>query len=249
MSDSPESLAAIGSAGGGNEPIVHRFDDGAALASEMARRIADRLATAIAVREKATLVLSGGRTPIPFFEQLRQRTLPWARLVITLADERWVSATSADSNERLVRDHLLQGDAGMARFFGLKNAAPTPHEGLPNCSTMLGQLPRPYDVVVLGMGDDGHFASLFPDTSGLAAALDPYSEARCVAVNSPSAQYQRMSQTLAALVDARLLVLHIEGERKWRRYREALDSGPARELPARALLGQQRTPVEVYWAP
>ncbi|MBC7944660.1 MAG: 6-phosphogluconolactonase [Burkholderiales bacterium] len=215
----------------------------------MAQRVADRLTGAIAARGRATLVLSGGRTPIRFFEQLRQQSLQWDRLIVTLADERWISPASADSNERLVREHLLMGEAGRARFFGLKNTAPTPFEGLQDCSDMLGQLPRPFDVVVLGMGDDGHFASLFPGIPELEAALDLNSGARCVAVDPPSAPHQRMSQTLAALLDAGQLILHFEGERKWRRYLEALESGPANELPTRALLGQQRTQVEVYWAP
>ncbi len=200
-------------------------------------------------RGRATLVLSGGRTPIRFFEQLGQRSLQWDGLIVTLADERWVSPTAADSNERLVRKHFLQGEAGRARFVGLKNAAPTPYDGLHECSDVLGQLPRPFDVVVLGMGDDGHFASLFPGVPELGMALDMNSAACCVAVSPPSAPHQRMSQTLAALVDTGLLILHLEGERKWRRYREALDHGPVHEMPLRALLGQRRTPVEVYWAP
>lgn len=234
---------------GTGAPIVHRFTDAATLASALAQRIAAELSAAIAAREQAILVLSGGRTPIRFFCQLSQQKLPWPKLIVTLADERWAPINSADSNERLIREHLLAGEAGNARLFGLKNPAATARAGQPECEAMLRNLPQPFDVVVLGMGDDGHFASLFPETRELDAALDLTSDIRCIAVTQCSAPHGRISQTLAALLDTRLLILHIEGERKSRKYQQALTPGGVDELPARALLAQRQTPVEVYWAP
>lgn len=233
----------------GCSPIVHRFPDAETLAGALAERIAAQFEAAIAARAKATLVLSGGRTPIRFFERLREHRLRWAEVIITLADERWVPPTSKASNERLVRDVLLSGAPGKARFFGLKNPAPTADQGVPDCEEMLGRLPRPYDAVMLGMGDDGHFASLFPGTPRLDSALDLTTRARCVAVDSPAAPHQRISQTLAALLDTRTLILHLEGAAKWRRYEEALTMSSTRHFPVRALLVQRRTPVEVYWSP
>jgi 6-phosphogluconolactonase len=227
----------------------HRFPDRQAVAEALAGEIRTDLNEAIAVRDTASLVVSGGRTPIRFFEQLRQEPITWDKVWVTLADERWVDTNSPDSNERLVREHLLQGPAQAAHFVGLKNPAPTPEAGTDWAWRALSRVTRPYDVVVLGMGDDGHFASLFPGSLGLARALDPQAKPACVAMNSLTAPHARISLNLAAILDARRLVLHIEGEDKWRLWQRAREGGSSGELPIRALLQQKVVAVDVYWAP
>lgn len=233
----------------------HRYADARQLASTLAQQLAATLSAACRDRGVATLVVSGGRTPLPLFEQLRATAVDWSQVRITLADERWVDPDGPESNERLLRDSLLAGAAVAAQFVPLKNAAPSAAAGAGLAWDKLQTLQRPFDVVVLGMGDDGHTASLFAQSPGARAALDPAAEPACVPMTAPVSPHERLSLNLAALLQARRLILHITGEHKWQVYqdalREAAQAGQSRlaPLPITAVLAQSAVPVEVYWAP
>jgi 6-phosphogluconolactonase len=227
----------------------HRFPDATALALALSGEIQVDLQEAIAMRGAASLVVSGGKSPVTLFKQLSSETLDWNAVWITLADERWVDANSRDSNEHLVREHLLKSHAAAAHFVALKNPAPTPEAGVEWTWRSLTRMPRPYDIVVLGMGEDGHFASLFPGSLGIARALDVSAAPACLAMHGLVVPHARISQNLSALLDARRIVLHIAGDVKWHVYQRAKQSGPVNELPIRALLQQQQTPVDVFWSP
>jgi 6-phosphogluconolactonase len=231
------------------DPPVHRYPDGEALSRELAGRIAAALEAAITARGLASLVVSGGKSPVKFFEQLRTQTLDWSRVCVALADERWVQPTDAASNERLVREVLLKDRAAAARFAGLKNGAPTPDIGAVSAWETFARIPRPFDAVVLGMGDDGHTASLFPGSPNLASALNPAASAGCAGMWAPTPPQPRLSLNLTALLDARRVLLLIAGESKWATYQRACEPGPVEEMPVRAVLRQRRTPVEVLWSP
>ncbi|HLN48467.1 MAG TPA: 6-phosphogluconolactonase [Steroidobacteraceae bacterium] len=233
----------------GSEPVVKRYPDRDALSHQVAADIAARLAHAIAIRGLASLVVSGGRTPVKLFEQLRTQAIDWSRVCVALADERWVPPTDADSNERLVREVLLQGKAAAARFLGLKNAAPSPDLGAVSAWETFARIPRPFDMTVLGMGDDGHTASLFPGSPNLRSALNPAAAAGCIGMWAPSAPQPRLSLNVSALLDSRRIVILIAGEAKWLIYMAASAAGAVEDMPVRAVLRQQRTPVEVCWAP
>lgn len=230
-------------------PDVERYVDAAAAASALAEQIAAALTTAISDRGRASLVVSGGKSPIPLFVELRARPLDWNKVSITLADERWVAVTDSSSNEKLVRDHLLQDAAAGAQFTGLKNTATTPEAGGAEAWDGIAVLPRPFDVVVLGMGDDGHTASVFPSSPNLHHALDINEPPGCIAMLSPAAPRERLSLNLTALLDSRKIFLLLGGSAKWQVYLAANGNGPAEEMPIRALLRQQRTPLQVIWSP
>jgi 6-phosphogluconolactonase len=227
----------------------HRFPDRQALAAALAGEIKVDLEEAIPARGAGSLVVSGGRTPALMFRRLSEEKLDWTRVWVTLADERWVETTAETSNERFVRESLLIGPAAAAHFVGMKNPAPTPEAGADWATRALTRVPHPFDVVVLGMGDDGHTASLFPGSLALARALDPGAPPACVAINALVAPHARVSLNLAALLDARRIVLHIEGDKKWEVYQRARTPGTAAEMPVRAVLQQKEVPVDVYWAP
>jgi 6-phosphogluconolactonase len=186
---------------------------------------------------------------VKLFEDLREHVLDWTQVSVRLVDERWVDPSDPSSNERLVRENLLQGRAAPARFAGLKNAAATPALGAAPAWASFASVPQPFDVLVLGMGDDGHTASLFPNSPNLAAGLDPGAAPGCIAMTAPSAPTKRLSLNLAALLNSRRIVILLNGESKWRTYIAASQSGPTEHMPVRAVLRQQRTPVDVIWAP
>ena len=222
--------------------------DAAAQAATLAAAIGAVLAAALTRRPFASLVVSGGRTPQCMYEQLALHQLDWPRVQITLADERWVDTGDEASNERLVRASLLRANAAAARFIGLKNEAAQPTAGARAAWAGLGTMPRPFDAVVLGMGDDGHTASLIPGSAGLAAGLDGQAPPGCLAVQPPNVQ-ARVSLNLAALLQSRRIFIQIQGARKWRAYEQARAAGPVTAMPIRAILRQCTVPVDVYWCP
>jgi 6-phosphogluconolactonase len=144
---------------------------------------------------------------------------------------------------------LLRDNAAAARFAGLKNAAPSPDLGAVSAWETFARVPRPFDMTLLGMGDDGHTASLFPGSPNLRSALNPAASAGCVGMWAPDAPQPRLSLNLSALLDSRRIAILIGGEAKWRTYEAASGAGAVEDMPVRAVLRQQRTPVEVIWAP
>ncbi|MCU1717215.1 6-phosphogluconolactonase [Pseudomonas sp. 5P_3.1_Bac2] len=216
------------------------------LAKQLAASVAEVLQQAIAERGTASLVVSGGRTPLNFFKQLAQHELNWAQVVVSLADERWVPVGHADSNEGLVRRHLLQGPAAKARFIGLYHSAATVDECALAADQALAQLPQPIDALVLGMGEDGHTASLFPASPNLAEALLPDAQRRCLALRAPTVPHQRLSLTLAVLGKARSTFLLLQGSSKLSTLREAVAAGDVPLMPIRAFFN---SPLNIYWCP
>lgn len=223
------------------------FNDGATLASALAQAVAENLRAALAARGRASLVVSGGRSPIPFFQALSSQPLNWSQVWVTLADERWVPPSSPDSNERLVLGNLLTGAAGAAQWVPLKSSAALAAQALGERQAALAAMPRPFDCVVLGMGDDGHTASLFPGSPALRAAGDEMLAA--VATPSPpNVQQPRITMTASALLDSRRIFLPLAGDSKWQVYCRARDGAAPHELPIAAILGQCGVPVVVYWS-
>lgn len=222
----------------------HICADGAAAAEAMAGRIAELLAEAIAARGVATLALSGGRSPIPVLRALSASEMDWGKVIVTLVDERWVAPDHADSNERLIRENLLLGHAADARFVPMKNDAADAYAGQAECEAAIATLPWPLDVAVLGMGEDGHTASLFPDARELAEGLT--TQALTLAVTPPAAPHQRMSLSAHAILSSRHILLQIGGAAKRTVYDRARAGGPVAELPIRLALCQDDVPVEVW---
>ncbi|MBM3115167.1 6-phosphogluconolactonase [Jeongeupia naejangsanensis] len=225
----------------------HEFASKAQLDTALANHIADRLKAAIDARGAASLAVSGGRTPAGMFAALAQAAIDWRRVNITLVDERWVQPDHADSNERSVREHLLQGPAAQAHFISLVNGAATPHEALTAIEARLAIFPSPIDVLILGMGDDGHTASLFPNAAELEAACA--SEAQLAAVTPPVAPHQRITLTLPTIAKAREVIVHITGDSKKALLQTALgeDKPVPLQYPIRRVLDRVTTGKSVFW--
>jgi len=232
--------------------MMNRFDfpDSETVAKALATAVAGDIRQGIAQRGHAALAVSGGETPKRFFELLSARDdIDWSRVTITLVDERWVDDNSDRSNARLVRLHLLRGPAAKARFVPLYAGGDEPTLRLvEEANRMQDDVPRPFDAVVLGLGNDGHTASFFPHGDALAEALS--GEGPAVAMRAPGAGEPRITLTLPHLLATRALYLHLEGKAKATTLETALDpAGHVEEMPVRAVLRQQQKPVLVYWCP
>lgn len=229
---------------------THSFTGCQAQAVALAERVADRLRGAIAERGHALIAVSGGSTPKDFFTRLSREKLDWARVQVTLVDERWVPESDERSNARMVKSLLLQHEAAAAAFVPLYSDASTPEQGLAATTARIDALVLPFDVVVLGMGDDGHTASFFPDGDHLAEALDLDGSARVLTMRAPAAGEPRITLSLPTLLETRALYLLVTGERKRDLLADArLGLGAAQHYPVRAVLTQTRVPVAVYWCP
>jgi 6-phosphogluconolactonase len=223
---------------------TREFPSAPLLAEALAERVTGQLREAIEARGVATLVVSGGKSPIAWFQQLVRQPLDWSKVVITLADERWVPVEHADSNEALLRRYLLVGAVAKATFIGLYRSAESQEKAAEAADEALAELP-PIDVLVLGMGDDGHTASLFPNSPKLAEALDPQGERRCWPMLAPTVPHQRLSMSRALLASARHPLLSISGQSKLDTLRTAANGDEA-TMPVRAFL---QSPLEIYWCP
>ena len=223
------------------------FENPQQLAQDLADHVAERLTAAIASNAHgvATLVVSGGKSPVAFLQALALKPVEWAKVVVSLADERWVPTEHADSNAGLLNRYLFQGPAAEARFVSLYRPTSTLEEAAAATDEALKELPS-IDVLVLGMGDDGHTASLFPDSPNLAEALDLHGSRRCLPMLAPSIPHQRLTMTRSLLASATTPILSIAGQAKLTTLRTALAGDDLAQMPVRAFLNPS---LEIYWCP
>lgn len=201
---------------------------------------------------KATILLSGGSTPGPLYERLSKAELDWANVHVALVDERWVEPDHTASNERLIKQTLQQNNAAASTFIGMKNASKTPFEGQVECNAQYQLLPQPYSFCLLGMGGDGHTASLFPHAQGLTEALE--SQQLCAGIlANPSdvtgVNLERMTMTPQAILQSKKVVLLITGDDKWAVYEQARVNSQVEDTPVSVFLQQHHVDIDVYWAP
>jgi 6-phosphogluconolactonase len=200
--------------------------------------VSHQLRQALEARGETRLVATGGSSPGPVYDRLAKISLDWARVSITLSDERCVSSDDADSNYRLLKTRLLVHEAAMASALPLWPAPPE--------AALQAMLPA--DAVILGMGEDGHIASLIPGSPTLALGLAlegaPLTVLTPAGLGSPPVA--RISLTMTALLQARAIFLLVLGPAK----RDLILRAEAGEdLPVRTLLTQARAPVRVLWSP
>ena len=232
------------------QPLFRGFRNLDDLLTVLADEIVARLSDGVRKNGKASFVASGGTTPGALFDVLAGRKAPWKDVQVTLSDERWTEPTSERSNEHLVRTRLLVGEAAAATLVAMKTPAARARDAEGAIDDAIAKMPRPFDVVLLGMGTDGHTASLIPGSDGLARALDVDSPALVRAVDPPNVTHmgERMTLTLRALLDAKWIVVFIKGEGKLAAYKHALAGSDVLENPVRAVLQQRGVPVSIFWS-
>lgn len=223
---------------------IHQLTDRRGLDVALASAVSERLQAAIASRGRAYLVVSGGSTPANLFTLLARTTIDWDRVVVLLADERWVADDDKDRNERLVRETLLTQNASDAEFVSLIPVSGEHHDDIASVLATLASLPE-FDVVLLGMGEDAHTASLFPCAAELEVGMTTREDA--LITRPLSAPYTRVSLSKNRLLNTRHGMLHIVGEKKKSVLESALQSGDEMQYPISAFVGQSG--FDCWWAP
>ena len=226
-------------------PDLIKIESPTALAKALADLIASKLTAEIEARGQASLVLSGGSTPKPLFEALRTIDLDWGKVSVTLADERWVPESDSDSNAAFVKNTLLQEKAAAAKFVSLYKDGVGPHEGVSSIHQQLQSVPQPFTVVVLGMGGDGHTASLFPGAPGTMEAMNE-TQSLVSIVEPETVPQARITLTLAALMNTDCQLLHITGAEKRTLVDEVLADPTASNYPIAKFLNSNNPRITVY---
>lgn len=198
---------------------------------------------ALSIRGDALLAVSGGRTPKIVFKYLREQRLDWNNVTLTLTDERWVPNDHPESNEQLVRTDLLKylsQETAFIPFYGGHNSL---EADVKSCEARLNTLSLPFDAVYLGVGTDGHFASLFPGDKALSV-----SDSLCVGIAGTNSRVARISLTASAILNTGKIYLLFSGKDKFSVYLKAKEPGSCNEIPLRLILSQVDIPVVVYFA-
>lgn len=224
------------------------FSNSESLAEAFADWTAALLSNAVAAHGAATFIVSGGTTPKRYFAALSHRDIDWGRVNVTLADERRVADDNPRSNAKLVRETLLQSRAAVARFIQLADVRLSPDQELAAAQARIADLPSPADLVVLGMGDDGHTASWFPKGDRLEEAMNPGERALVLPIVAPAAPEPRLTLTARVILRATAIALHIEGEGKRAVLAKALGDGPAADMPIRTVLREAADRLTIFEA-
>lgn len=222
---------------------LHSFSDASLLTEDLVGQLKKVLGDAVKQRGHAYLVISGGKTPIDLFKALAGTELPWSKVTVTLADERCVPAHDAARNEHLVRQILLQNHASKAHFLSLYSE----NHSIEQTERIIASLPT-FDAVVLGMGEDGHTASLFPCADELVNGLDD-NAAAILCVSPKTASHQRISLSKKRLLNSRVIFFHLIGQKKLAVLHQAMAEHDPMVMPVSAFLNNADANVQVLYAP
>ena len=228
-----------------NNYKINSFENDEALSDALCERIVSDLSAGIEKNGRAYLAVSGGNTPKKVFEKLSKSDLFWTKVIVTLVDERWVKPNDLKSNEKLVKEYLLQNKARTALFIPLKNVAIKAEDGEKVTHNRLQSI-KNFDVVILGMGDDAHTASFFPHAKELDRVFN--TKELCCATTASVEPFERMTLSRGFLLSTKTLILHIEGKKKKEVFDLACASDDMYEKPIISMMQQEKPILEVYYA-
>ncbi len=215
------------------------------LIENFAKEITTKLENAINKKGYGVLFVSGGNTPKPLFEYLSNCNIDWSKIKIGLVDERWVNEKHQDSNAKLVKDNLLQNSAKFASFIPMYQDGKSVNESIEIFIKYIKDNYITCDVLILGMGDDAHTASLFPKNEKIKEALS--TKKYCISLTPEHAPHTRLSLTLHGILQAENIYLHIQGKNKKEVYDKALIAEDYTVSPISAVLQNKSKDIKVYY--
>jgi len=223
------------------------------LAHKVVEAIVEQVSKTLTEQDNASLLLSGGSTPLPAYKLLAKANLPWDKLQISLTDERCVVDSDSSSNAAMLWQCLLSQHPQVNWFPLWKNewqwqlGSQTP--SIKALGEHMSALQKPLSLVLLGMGEDGHFASLFPGCEASQQSVQCKDKAEFVCTQAPSEPKRRVSWSLSALLQTQALCLYVTGTKK----KVILDQviagdTKAQDYPIAQLLTQSPRPITIYWS-
>ena len=232
---------------------IHKYQDRDKLFAAVAARSQQQLQLVLENNSEASFIIPGGTTPGPAFAQLAKSSLDWKKITIAQSDERWLPSDHPQSNQGLTARTLLIDNAEKANYVAMKNSHDNAIDGERQCNRDYQRLASPFSLTMLGMGLDGHVASLFPDSKPIRHALDLQNSNPCIAIDGSGCPVagdypERMSLTLAAILNSALIILLLTGDEKLEVIDLAKQENNPEKYPVSALLNQTKTPVEIFWA-
>jgi len=229
-----------------NQIILRKFENNHLLIKGLSVYVSDYFRTIIPSQKKCSFVVPGGSTPKQLFKNLSLVNIDWSKLDITLTDERWVDISDQRSNERIIKKYLLQNKAASANFISLITSHNKPSLASATLFRRLSKMNKPLDMAILGMGSDGHIASLFPFDSNLSNALSNSNKNLTHYLEFNEFSTQRISLSFRFLNTANNKILYILGEEKLEVLMRALSIDNPMEMPICAFL---KEPITIYWSP
>lgn len=232
---------------------IQKYADREKLFAAVAMRCQRQLQLALEKYDEASFIIPGGTTPGPAFAQLAKSSLDWEKISIAQSDERWLPSDHPQSNQGLTARTLLIDNAKQANYVAMKNSHDKAVDGEEQCNSDYLRLAYPFSLTMLGMGLDGHIASLFPNSKPISEALDLQNTNPCIAIDGSGCPVagdypERMSLTLSAILNSKLIILLLTGEEKLEVIDLAVKENQPEKYPVSALLNQSKTPVEIFWA-
>ena len=233
--------------------LIHKYKNRDELFSAVAERSQQQLQAALDQKNQASFIIPGVTTPGPAFAQLAKSSLDWEKVSIAQSDERWLPSDHPQSNQGLTARTLLIDNAKKANYVAMKNSHDNAADGEAQCNKDYLRLASPFSLTMLGMGLDGHVASLFPNSKPIGEALDLDNSNPCIAIDGKGCPVagdypERMSLTLSAILNSDLIILLLTGEEKLKVIDLAKQENKPEIYPVSALLNQANTPVEIFWA-
>lgn len=225
------------------------YDDAAEMAEAVAGDVQFIIESALDARGGAVIALPGGKTPLPIYEKLAQAKLDWKRVTIIPTDDRIVAMTDPLSNVAMIAKIFIPKGARVIPL--VSDKAPDYKAAGRAADARLGDFHWPLDLCLLGVGGDGHTASIFPGPD-LDEALNGPKERRALGVMPdplpPEAPVARVTLSSAAIISARALMIAVTGQAKRDVIESAIKGGAGSPYPIGRVLAEAELPVDIHWS-
>ena len=222
------------------------FTDKAELELNLAKEISHKLEQEIKNKGQATLLVSGGNTPKKLYEILSSKDIDWNNVIIGLIDERFVGTDTDESNELFIKNTLLKNKAAYAKFIGLVFNINNYQENLNIAISKNKPFFKSITCSILGMGLDGHTASLFPNSEEVYTDDSIYGEKMIINTRATSEPSSRISYTKAKILSSKHLFLYFNGKEKLDVFNSAKENKNASIKPISAFIHRNIKTLNVF---